>query len=275
MQPAINLLDELPEIRPFPETAGRIVAACNRGDSTAQELCGIIQCDAAITLKLLKIANSSVYGMSGRVTSLQRAVVVLGFRAVRNLALAAAAEDVFTSDGGTLGQTLWKHSLACASVATLLAKADRVSAEEAFLAGIVHDAGKLILFDAYGENYLEVAGGLPSEQRIAAERERFGTDHQELGLRCADEWGLPMEVADAISNHHDPLDAEDFRGLVDVITVANGLAQHWGVGGLDAREIDVERMVHQSPLSLKLDDLTELQERSLEGFDTLQASFAN
>lgn len=275
MQPAINLLDELPEIRPFPETAGRIVAACNRGDSTAQELCGIIQCDAAITLKLLKIANSSVYGMSGRVTSLQRAVVVLGFRAVRNLALAAAAEDVFTSDGGTLGQTLWKHSLACASVATLLAKADRVSAEEAFLAGIVHDAGKLILFDAYGENYLEVAGGLPSEQRIAAERERFGTDHQELGLRCADEWGLPMEVADAISNHHDPLDAEDFRGLVDVITVANGLAQHWGVGGFDAREIDVERMVHQSPLSLKLDDLTELQERSLEGFDTLQASFAN
>ena len=275
MQPAINLLDELPEIRPFPETAGRIVAACNRGDSTAQELCGIIQCDAAITLKLLKIANSSVYGMSGRVTSLQRAVVVLGFRAVRNLALAAAAEDVFTSDGGTLGQTLWKHSLACASVATLLAKADRVSAEEAFLAGIVHDAGKLILFDAYGENYLEVAGGLPSEQRIAAERERFGTDHQELGLRCADEWGLPMEVADAISNHHDPLDAEDFRGLVDVITVANGLAQHWGVGGLDAREIDVERMVHQSPLNLKLDDLTELQERSLEGFDTLQASFAN
>ncbi len=266
-------LDELPEVRPFPASAMKIASACNQAGMTASDLCELMQCDPAIVLKILRVANSAVYGMPGRVNSLRQAIVVLGFRAVRNLALTVAAAEVFTSDGETWRQSLWSHSLACATVATLLSQADGISHEQAFLAGVVHDAGKLILLDAMAEKYLDVISTTPPDKRIAAEREVFGTDHQELGLRCADEWGLPLDIAMAISNHHDPLDPNVPAGLVDVVSVANGLSRHWGLGLEQPDEQDVDRMISQAPLRLQPADLNGLWERAQEGFESLQASF--
>ena len=251
----------------------KIAGACNQAGTTASDLCELMQCDPAIALKILRVANSAVYGLPGRVNSLRQAVVVLGFRAVRNLALSVAAADVFTSDGDASYHALWTHSLACATVATLLSKVDGISHEQAFLAGIVHDAGKLILLDAVADKYYDVVANSPPEERIAAERAAFGTDHLELGLRCADEWGLPMDISTAIANHHDPLNPKLAPSLVDVVHVANQLSRHWGLGLHQPDEHDVERLICDTPLRLQQADLGGLLERAQEGFQSLQASF--
>ncbi len=197
----INDQVELPEIRPFPQTASRIIAASKNPDIRAEELCELIQCDPGIGLKIMRVANSSAYGLSGEVRTLRHAVVVLGFKALSNLAVSIAAGDVFASGADDNGarQALWEHSMGCAAVASMLASQMRgMKSEEAFLAGIVHDVGKLMFLDLASEAYCEATAHVLAHNVISTEQELFGADHQELGMRCADDWGLPFEISDAI-----------------------------------------------------------------------------
>ncbi|MCA9185487.1 MAG: HDOD domain-containing protein [Pirellulaceae bacterium] len=265
--------DELPDIQPFPQIAGQIVSACGTPSITAQTLCEIIQRDPGIALKIMKVANSSAYGLSGRVTNLSHAVVVLGLKSVRNLALSAAASSVFKSGNDTLRQDLWSHSVACATVASLVAQKSGLNRDDSFLAGIVHDAGKLLLMDAAGQQYLEITGDRSGPERLDAERIAFGTDHQELGLRCAEEWGLPLELSDAISNHHAEMDANFPPGVSDVVNVSNHLSKFWGLGVNQPKDVDVERVLYDAPLKVTVADLDELQDRSQGNYESVLASF--
>ena len=122
-QSVSQALDKLPQLRPFPVVASRVLAVCNAEDADVMELAEVMQCDPAMSLRLLQIANSAKYGYCGSIATVEQAIVVLGFRAVRNLALSVSAQAVF-NEGKTAGQArqkLWQHSLACAAVARQLA----------------------------------------------------------------------------------------------------------------------------------------------------------
>ena len=224
--------DELPKIKPFPEIANRILKACDDPSATSNTLCELIQGDPGISLKIIEVANSSAYGLSGEVRTLQHAVVVLGFRALKNLALSVAASDVFneTGDSAQARAELWEHSLAVACIANALSGKAGISAEEAFLSGVVHDAGKLVLLDVAPEQYVAATESVTFRSIVDTERTHFGTDHQELGMRCADEWGLPFEISEAMGSHHNIVNDEDNDPLVELVGLSGRAGTTLGVG---------------------------------------------
>jgi putative nucleotidyltransferase with HDIG domain len=226
-----DVLDELIDVRPFPATASRVMTACDKEDVTAAELSNIIEQDPVLTMKLLQIANSPMYGFSGDVRSVQHASVLIGLRALKNMAVSLAMGDVFGSGGSLTADSrdqLWKHALACGSIAkTLSAATQLASPDEAFLGGIVHDVGKLIFVDHRPEQYAGMLSCSCSKETIDAEIEAFGISHTAVGRSCGESWGLPEELSDVITFHHNPADSDFGGDLVDCVFAANQLSRIW------------------------------------------------
>ncbi len=230
-------LDRIPELLPFPAVAARLVAACRDASTSSKDLVEIAQCDPAIASKLLSVANSSMYGYSGRIRTVQHAVVVLGFREVARLALSVAAQALFTK-GKTAKEkreALWNHSLGVATVARMLVQhVQGMLPDEAFLAGIFHDVGKLLFYKLVPEPYehfvgrYEQADHWPPDQVVSEEKETFGIAHGELGQRCGESWGLTNEINSAVAQHHTAHSTTPPLALVT--GAADVLARAWQIG---------------------------------------------
>ena len=230
MNTQLGFLDELPDLKPFPTVASRLLQVTGDDHSHVTDLATIIATDPAITSQLMRLANSSAFGFVGQIRSVNHAVVVLGRRQIRNLAVALAAGQLF-QEGPTAHdarRALWEHALGCAALARVLASfARQTLPDEAFLAGILHDVGKLVFLDAVADQYVEATREADSSQIVDIEHHVFGTTHQELGQRCADEWGLPWELNEAIRFHHVSTN-EDFGSEISaVIAAANVLSKVW------------------------------------------------
>jgi len=272
----LNLIEEMPEIRPFPQVATQIIAACESPDTSPQQLNDIIQCDPSIAMRVVQVANSSAYGFAGEVRTISHAIVVLGFKSLKNLVLSAAARDVFASSANDkrARQHVWQHSLGWASVASLLADlTDSVSRDEAFLAAIVHDVGKLVLIEAARDEYHDQTVDVGGDAIIGVENELFGTDHQELGERCADEWGLPFDIADAIASHHGVFEPNDNAELVNLIGLSDGIARSWELG-TGSNELDIDQLLENTQLGFDRESIDLLQEQASSRFEELQRAFA-
>ena len=261
------------ELRPFPAVASQILTVCDDPHVRPQELSSVIQCDPAVALRLLRVANSSMYGFSGDIRSIEHAIVVLGFRTVRDLAISAAAADMFATGDAAQAEreTLWLHSLACASVAGKLAALVGVPPEEVFLAGIVHDVGKLIFFDVVPEAYIEIDRQGDSRTIVQLEESEFGVNHQCLGQRCAEEWGLPGTIDVAIGFHHEPESATFAEQLVAVICVADSLARVWHLGS-HGSEDELTFALQRTGLPISTDQIEEIQNQAVSDYEALQES---
>ncbi len=267
-----DLLDGQTKLRPFPAVASQILSICENPNVRPRDLSQVIQCDPAVALRLLRVANSSMYGFAGDILSIDHAIVVLGFRNVRDLAVSAAAADMFASGDGAAAarETLWLHSLACASIARTLAAHVEVAPEEAFLAGIVHDVGKLVFFDAVPEEYIQVNQQADSITIIDMEKSEFGVSHQVLGQRCAEDWGLPAEIDSAIGYHHEPEAAASAEQLVSVICVANALAHAWHLGCSNGTEEEATVALQRTELPLSTEQVEELRAQAVSDYEVLR-----
>ena len=226
-----DVLDELIDVRPFPATASSVMAACDKPDVTAGDLSDIIAQDPALSMKLLQIANSPMYGFGGQIQSVQHAAVLIGLRALKNLAVSMAMGEVFGSGGPLTANArdqLWEHALACGSIArTIAAKTGLGVPDEAFLGGIVHDVGKLIFVDHRPEEFMSLQGADCSRKKLEAETEAFGITHTAVGRECGENWGLPDELSDIITFHHNPEDSDFGSELIDIVFAANKLTRLW------------------------------------------------
>lgn len=263
-------LDGMLALRPFPAAASRLMAACNDESATIRDLTDIIKYDVGLSMRLLKIANSPMYGFSGEIRSIDHATVVLGMRALKDLAVSTAMGDVFASGSGSTAdyrKSLWKHSLACGCIARLLAgKVDDVDHDEAFLAGVIHDVGKLFLLDHDAEGYVKLLSESSLHNLPSVEEETYGMAHTTVGQRCAQDWGLPDEIIDVIGFHHNPDDAEFGGGPVDVVFASNHLSVNW-FEDTDPELTDAE-VLERVQIDLDEDSLEEIRQTSTE---TIQA----
>lgn len=182
--------------------------------------------DQALAAKVLRMANSSFYGLQGKVESIGDAIIVLGLHGLRTLATAAAVTDVFAgkSECGYDLRTFWRHSIAAALCARAIARQLRMNEGSAFTAGLLHDIGRLALASAFPEQLLLVA-----QNRIAtgdcwlfAERRVLSLDHAEIGQVLTEHWRFPAALSRAIGTHHAPDTTHDV--LATVIQVADALA---------------------------------------------------
>lgn len=175
--------------------------------SSIQDLADVIMKDQASVVKLLKVVNSSLYGLQGKITTVNQAIFYLGFNEVKNLLLALSVMDIFDkvkkSDKFNIVD-LWKHSISVAVVSRLIATRLNVKeTENFFIAGIIHDIGKLFYIHFFAEEYYNVIEKAKSQKIPLSdvEIEVFGLSHEIVGAELAKKWSLPPILINSIEYH--------------------------------------------------------------------------
>jgi putative nucleotidyltransferase with HDIG domain len=187
--------------------------------------------DQALVARVMRVANSPFFGLSGQIETLFEAISVLGFNNLRGLVTAAAFINNFPDLNKRFDwNSFWRHSIATAVCAKVLAKKAGLNPETAFTAGLLHDIGKLVMGVYFPESFsrtLEVVRASTAET-LAAERLEIGVDHAELGREIAERWRFPANIREAIGLHHTAEKRDKPIDLADVVYTAN-LFSH-GIG---------------------------------------------
>ena len=269
-------VEDLVKLRPLPAIASRIMTACGEEETDVRALVQLVECDPVISSRVLSVVNSSLFGYSREVSSINQAVVVLGLNKLSQLAVSIASESVFSEGEGAdqARRKLYDHSLGCAAVSRLLASIGGCEAEsgEAFLAGMLHDVGKLLFFDVAPGCYTELQNNELEFCSVELERQTFGIDHSMLGAKIAEVWGLPHPINLAIANHHCELE-EASDSLSQITSLANDLARMWGVG--QEKCLTISRKMPPWMEECDADALEELQAQALDQFQILKSLLSN
>jgi len=219
------------EIATLPEVTVKIIRIVEDPKSTARDLHDVIRNDPALSARILKVVNSAFYGLPGQISSIDRAIVLLGLSAVKNISIAASMTHLFnggTAIEGFSGTEVWKHSISTAVAARMLSSAQgRATVEESFLAGLISDLGLLIERQVFAKELAEVIARLRSgtDDYCELEQEIIGADHQAFGMALATKWRFPKLLCTTIGYHHKPMDlAEVNRELPALVHLGDTLA---------------------------------------------------
>jgi HD-like signal output (HDOD) protein len=233
---ARKLLD-VEELPTLPIVIDKIIEAVEGGTASAQELTAILEQDMAISTRVLRLANSAFYGLRFKVDSIRRAVVVVGFDAVRMLALATSVFDTLSAREQFAIDPFdfWLHSLGTAKAAQILAKGllANETLESCFTAGLLHDMGKYCLALSLREKYVEITKQARAEKRRLCdiESEVLETTHALAGMWVAQKWRLPPVITDTIGNQYRFAGYRgNYRPIVAVVTLASELSRKAGFG---------------------------------------------
>ncbi|MDR3710242.1 MAG: HDOD domain-containing protein [Capsulimonadaceae bacterium] len=230
----------------------------NQNSASAAQVAKTISGDQVLTARVLKMANSAFYGAPRRISTLTDAIVLLGMRAIRDMAMSVSCQDLLDREvhGYSIRRgDLWKHSSCVGFAAQQLARRAKYSvAEEAFVAGLLHDIGKVIISHRLSDEFVEITRR-SEEQGVAyydAERMVLGFDHAEIGARMCERWNLPPQLVTTIRYHHNPSAQPDSPPLTRIVHLADVLCMMLGIGlGGDGLRYKLEDGV---VASLGLDD---------------------
>src|SRR5262245_61451909 len=227
------------DVRDLPLTVSEVLAQviqeCDNADASVASLARIMAGDQALAAMVLKLANSAYYGYARKIESLPDAVLLLGFASVKNLAITASITRLLASDRdeyATVRSDLFDHSLATAVGARILGRTKRISGEKAFVAGLLHDLGLIVLVcyrkQLFGE--LLRTAERTNEPFEAVELDVCGFEHAELGSLVAAEWKFPPALCEALRYHHAPEGAVVDPALTRAIHCADWVSNHMGIG---------------------------------------------
>ena len=199
-----QVVAEFKEIPPMPNVMVKALSVIKNPTTGIAELAKIMQIDQAISAKTLSLVNSAFYGFRQQITSLQKALVVLGMMKAKNIIMSLALKQMMTAQGS---RELWEHSIKCAVAAEILAKEYKViNPDDAFVIGFLHDIGKILLNSKNPLKYSKVRylAQQDNVSLIDVEDAQFGTNHCILGALVSKKWQLPVILTNCIRYHHDP-----------------------------------------------------------------------
>ncbi len=242
-------IEKMGDLPSLPQTLLEIQTVAEDQNSSADDLARCILRDQALTLRVLKVVNSALFKRrdNEEVRTVRRAVIVIGFETVRKLALGLSVFDMMSklSRSPYLAE-IARHSLITAGFAQILAEASgTVAPEEAFVAALVHDIGKVVLLECSPA----AMDAVLAEQRqgssgLEAERRHFGLSHDRAGRRLADRWNLPPDIIGVIGDHHDIDPAhppKNLDPLLGVIVFANAMSRFTCQPDQNSREYPILR----------------------------------
>lgn len=203
-----DVLTHLVDLPSLPAVVMELLNSIDQEDVDISVLAKKVSYDQALTAKTLRLANSSLYGLQVKVTTIQQAITYLGFQTTRNLITAAAVTGCF-AEGQCAGfdhKAFWRHSIATAACAKVLARQMRFNQDYAFTAGLLHDIGRLVLVSCFPQQYERVIGYRAAHDCFPLEAERavLGIDHVAAGVALAEHWNFSDTMKLAIAHHHDP-----------------------------------------------------------------------
>ncbi|EPR43789.1 metal dependent phosphohydrolase [Desulfovibrio sp. X2] len=192
----------------FPDIYFKLKQVIDNPASSAKEISQVVSSDVALAGKLLKLVNSPFFGLSSRVDSIERAVSLVGARELSTLALGITTINFFKDIPPELVdmRSFWRHSLSCGVFSKLLAAYRKLPSERLFIAGLLHDAGRLVLFKdmPYASVQALIFARSNLLPQVVAEREIFGFNHAEVGGRLLADWSFPEALVATVAHHHDP-----------------------------------------------------------------------
>jgi len=274
-----DIVRKTTDLPTIPAAALRVVREADSSTSSASSVAQILAQDQALSVRVLRLANSAYYGLSRKVSDLSEGVIVLGMRSIRNLAMVASTYPWMVKPlaGYCLGpKQLWAHSFGVAVGAQSVAERARIQNVEAtFTAGLLHDLGKVAL-SIWLENKLVGLIGLANRDGLTfdqAERRVLGFDHTEVGQYMAEGWNLPPTLVDAIRYHHEPNLCPGHSPIVDCVHVADylTLSLGYGLGGDGLQYQFYEETLTR--LGLAPSDLDDISDRLVQTFDGYESMF--
>lgn len=225
IQKAQTLMEGITELPTIPVVATRVLELLDKPDVELDEVADMILTDQVLAARVIKIVNSPLYKSAQEIKSVKRALIYLGFRHIRELALTCSFIEAFQGKDGAFDvMTFWEHSFGVGVVSKIIAQRARYpDTEKAYLSGIIHDIGEVFLsyyLQKDFQNILDTIKGEPYKL-IDAEERFLGTTHCEIGLLIAQKWNFPSEYCEVISNHHSPQDATLDPTLSAIVNLAD------------------------------------------------------
>ncbi|HLP18077.1 MAG TPA: HDOD domain-containing protein [Bacteroidota bacterium] len=237
-----SLLQGYVEISSLPMMFVRITEAINNPRTSVNEISKIISEDPGLTARLLRVVNSAFYNFPTKIDTISRAVTIVGTQQLRDLALATSVIRLFKGIPRELVnmESFWRHSIACGAAARTFAAYRRESnIERFFVAGILHDLGRLVIFGKIPDQARE-ALAMAEEKNISllqAERTVLGFDHALVGRALLQQWKLPNNLVDVVSYHHLPTNSVAFPNETAIIHIADIFAHTLGLGASGERSV--------------------------------------
>jgi len=259
-----TFVDGIKDVLSLPDIAQRVLNVVNDDESSAQDLHKVVESDPALVARLLRTANSSKFGLSVRIDSVQRAVAILGSNMIKNLALTISIAESFKGDvtiGTYSRKGLWKHLVTVAVASRLLAEQCGLpQSDEAYMSGLLHDLGFILLDQHNHELFVQLIENTePNTPIVELEHQILGFDHTKLGAALAEKWGFPSVVVNSIRFHHNsPLCPREFRKIVGVVEVANFLCTESGISSIGRHHVARPSRSTLDDLSIRVVNLEKL-----------------
>ena len=251
-----DLVASLGDLPTLPDIALRAMRLAEDPDWDLKKLERTIRQDQGLAARFLRLANSAFFGARSTITTLDRAINLVGITRVQSVLLAAGLEGLHQNKKSNFkGKILWEHALAVGCASQHLAKkARQCDPEEAFMAGLLHDIGRPIMDDVFHDKYGEVIALVrdgAAASFLSAEQRTFKFDHTDVGYVVVSAWGFPSQIGEAIRFHHDPTMAENAVGLCATVSLANSMCVKLAIGPDEQADLDLEALPSTALLGLE------------------------
>lgn len=256
------------ELATLPEVTIRIIEIVEDPKSTARDLHTVIKNDPALSVKVLKVVNSAFYGLPGQVASVDRAIILLGLSAVKNISIAASIARLFKGKRVSeqfSAADLWQHSVAVAVAARAIAKYSPhpVMTDEVFVSGLIHDIGTLVERQVFSDEFTQVVNECSGSELnfLECERRIIGADHQAFGVGLTTKWKFPRHLRAAVGFHHNPeaLSVE-LRNIATLLQMADIVCCQERLGFYLTAQHDAITEEMKDAIGITEEQLTDLRE---------------
>ncbi len=227
----LQKLDQIKEIPTLPIILSKVNRMLGDNDTTIRKLSRVIESDQAIAARILKLVNSAFYGFRSKISNIPHALVILGFNSIRNAIVSVSVLNAFSGEQGKKfdSKDFWKHSVAVAVISKYLAGKTRlVPPDESFVAGLLHDIGKILIAQYFRETFHQILDTIREEglSFYQAEKKRVPFTHAQIGGYLAQKWQFPQSLVEAIEYHHSATKRGADPGLLLIVYFADQIAHN-------------------------------------------------
>jgi len=218
-------IKELRNLPTLPSLFRKILIIANSDKSSADDFYNLIAHDQALAERVMKVANSALFGLSGQVRDIRHAVMLMGFDRVKSIALGMTAMNIFPPQTSFNIKKLWIHSYEVAFISSLLSEVVFITCpRESFLSGLLHDIGRIVFYRIDHKGFLEIP---TTDNMLDIEREKFGCTHPEAGAWFLEEAGLPDEIINSVKYHHTPSESKQYKHATSIVALAEALSRQY------------------------------------------------